>query len=73
MTLRLTRGPNHGYIPETYALFRAARYLGVAPWELEQQSVFWLNHALAYEAIENEAEAKHHEDAMKASKRRRSR
>jgi hypothetical protein len=71
LTLRLARGKGHGYIPETYALFRAAKYCGVPPWELEQQSIFWMNHALEYEAVENEVEQKRREDASKAAKRRR--
>jgi hypothetical protein len=60
-----------GYIPETYRLFRAAKYIGVSPWELSEQSVFWMNHALEYENIENRASAKRQERASKAARRKR--
>jgi hypothetical protein len=60
-----------GYVPATYALFRAAKYCGVPPWEMEQQSVYWINHALKYEAIENEATAKRQERSQRAAKRKR--
>ena len=58
-------------MPATYALFRAAKYCGVPPWEMEQQSVYWINHALKYEAIENEATAKRQERSQRAAKRKR--
>jgi hypothetical protein len=32
---------------------RAARWLGVPPWELENQPAFWMEHALAFESAEN--------------------
>jgi hypothetical protein len=60
-----------GYIPETYRLFRAAKYIGVSPWELSEQSVFWMNHALEYENIENKAERKRQERSQKAARRKR--
>lgn len=58
-------------MPHEYALFRAAKYVGVPPWELEQQSVYWMNHALKFEAIENEVTRKRQERASKAAKRKR--
>lgn len=61
----LVKDGKAGYAPEEYLLFRAARYVGVAPWELEQQSVYWLNHALKYESIENEAQRMRHERAQR--------
>lgn len=67
----LVKDGKAGYAPEEYLLFRAARYCGVAPWELEQQSVYWLNHALKYESIENEAQRMRHERAQKAARRKR--
>lgn len=42
-------------------MIRAARYLGVAPWELAKQSVYWRNLALAFEAAENGARNVKHE------------
>jgi hypothetical protein len=34
-----------GALPEELGLFRAARFLGVAPWELAAQSEYWLRWA----------------------------
>lgn len=69
--LRLVKGKNAGYIPPMYSLFRAAKYLGVPPWELERQSPLWINHAIEYESIENEAQEELRKRAEKAAKRRR--
>lgn len=44
-------------MPDWYPLLRAARYLRVAPWELQEHSVAWQNWAIMAEAAENEAEA----------------
>ena len=38
-------------------MIRAARYLGVAPWELSRQPVTWRDWALTAESAENQAEA----------------
>lgn len=46
-----------GALPDWYPLIRAARYLGVAPWELLDQSSLWLRWALTAETAENEAQA----------------
>jgi len=46
-----------GACPEWYPLLKAARYLGVAPWELNQQPRMWLEWALTAQAAENEAQA----------------
>jgi hypothetical protein len=35
-----------GRCPEYFGLFQAAKYLGVAPWELAKQSIWWQNKAL---------------------------
>lgn len=35
-----------GECPEYVSLFQTAKYLGVAPWELAKQSVWWHNKAL---------------------------
>ena len=45
-----------GAAPEWYVLLRAAKYLGVAPWELMEQPATWMNLALAAEGAENRAE-----------------
>ncbi len=39
-------------MPDWYIHLRAAKYLGVAPWELSQQPVFWRNAALTAESVE---------------------
>lgn len=51
-----------------YNLFRAARSLGVAPWELERQPYEYMAYALAFEKLE--AEVQEHL-AEKAEARRR--
>lgn len=37
---------------EWYLLVRASRYFGVTPWELAQQSSYWMNLALTCESID---------------------
>jgi hypothetical protein len=44
-----------GECPDDYALIQAAKYLGVAPWDLMRQPTFWKIRALKYMRIENEA------------------
>lgn len=41
-----------GELPSWYLLLRAARYLGVAPWELADQPVVWARWAWAAESAE---------------------
>ena len=42
-----------------YVLIRAARYLGVAPWDLLDAPIFWYHKALESEGIDAEvAEAR---------------
>jgi hypothetical protein len=43
-------------MPDDYPLVRAAKYLGVAPWLLAEQSVLWQQRALLFEAAEIEAQ-----------------
>jgi hypothetical protein len=45
------------WMPDWYPLIKAARYLGVAPWELLAQSVWWREKALIAESAENYARA----------------
>lgn len=42
-------------MPEEYQLIRAARYLGVAPWELAKRPICWMHWALTYEFAEDRA------------------
>ena len=44
-----------GSCPDWYPLIRAARYLGVPPWDLASQPDVWRGWALAAEAAEAEA------------------
>lgn len=43
-------------MPSWYLLIRAAKYLGVPPWELAKMPIFWRDAALAAESAENYAE-----------------
>lgn len=43
-------------MPDWYPLVRAARLLGVAPWELARQPTCWLRWALDAEVAESAAE-----------------
>jgi hypothetical protein len=42
-------------MPDWYPLLTAARYLGVAPWELVDQPAEWLEWALSAQSAEAEA------------------
>ena len=44
-----------GVVPDWYPLIRAARYLGVPPWELAKQPSMWMTLALMSEKAEVEA------------------
>lgn len=35
-----------GHIPDWYVIIKASRYLGVPPWELNEQCEAWLDWAL---------------------------
>jgi hypothetical protein len=48
-----------------YLLIRAARYLHVPPWELEQMPAEWIHKALMAEGVENEVEARLLKEASK--------
>lgn len=43
-------------MPNWFPLVRAARYLGVPPWELARQPVAWMSWALTAERAESEGE-----------------
>ena len=52
-----------GAMLDWYTTIRAARYLGVPPWELLQQPVFWQYKALESEGIDAEVqEARQQQD-----------
>lgn len=61
----LTEGTYGRPAPE-YILIRAARYLGVAPWELARQDARWTAWALFVEGLE----AEQLERAQKKARRR---
>jgi hypothetical protein len=45
-----------GYIPSWYRVIRAAKYAGVAPWELAEQHGFWLSAIEETMLVESKAE-----------------
>lgn len=49
-----------GVQPEWYPLVRAAKYLGVPPWELARQPLYWTEVALA--AMDGERRARKEAD-----------
>jgi hypothetical protein len=56
-------------LPEWYVVVRAARYLHVAPWELEEQHALYM-----YQALEAEsAEATAKNELERRAERKRSR
>lgn len=50
-------GQKRGRCHEAYPLVRAARYLGVPPWELAAQPIYWRDVALYFESEEAWAQA----------------
>lgn len=55
-----------GEAPDWYWHIRAAKYLGVAPWDLLEQPIIWHNWAVLAE----EAESKAHAQKTAAAERR---
>lgn len=45
-----------GEVPDWYLLIRAARYLGVPPWVLADQPLYWMEWANIAQNAENEAQ-----------------
>jgi len=43
------------WCPDWYALVQAAKYLGVAPWDLMRQSIYWQDKALIALSAEHDA------------------
>jgi hypothetical protein len=54
-------------VPDWYGLLRAAKYLGVAPWELAERPVYWEQMA----HVAENAEAGAREQIEKGEQRRR--
>lgn len=48
-----------GVAPSWYRLLKAAKYLGVAPWDLAAKPLTWVNMAEEAQAAEAHAEAIH--------------
>lgn len=53
-----------GAVPDWYPLIRAARYLGVPPWELADQPTYMMHWALLAESAENQAEFQRQKQAQ---------
>lgn len=64
-------------MPSWYALIRASKYLGVAPWELAEKPAVWMHWAVEAEnaetiaKAERQAAAARRQKAMAARKGRR--
>jgi hypothetical protein len=54
-----------GEAPDWYFHLRAAKYLGVAPWELSDQPVFWRNAALTAENVEGQYQEQQNQKQQK--------
>jgi hypothetical protein len=48
-------GGKMGACPEDYHLFKTAQWLGVAPWELMEQSIWWRDRAIMFMNAETQA------------------
>ncbi len=44
------------WCPDWFATFQAAKYLGVAPWELMEHSIYWRDKALIAMTAEAQAQ-----------------
>ena len=49
-------GEPPAWLVEEHALFQAARWLGVAPWELANMPKWWLDRALFHRSVESGAQ-----------------
>jgi len=52
----IAMGGKMGACPEDYSLVKAAQWLGVAPWELMEQSIWWRDRAIMFMNAEAEAQ-----------------
>lgn len=57
--------------PEWYALVKAAKYLGVAPWDLMDQPMWWMVWGIEAWQAEVHAENEAHKRAAAKSKKGR--
>ena len=55
-------------MPDWYPLMKAAKLMGVAPWELEEQHPAWKSWALSLAEAENVAERELNKQAQRRSK-----
>jgi hypothetical protein len=58
-------------VPDWYPLIRAAKYLGVAPWDLAERPAHWMHLALAAEGAELGASEQRAKLAQKRGGQRR--
>jgi hypothetical protein len=58
MNLRryIAMGGKMGVCPDWYGVITAARYLGVPPWELIEQSIYWQDRAFVAMTAEKQAQ-----------------
>lgn len=53
-----------------FQLIEAAKHLGVAPWDLADQPLYWLAQANIHRAVEQEVEEERHKREERKSKQR---
>lgn len=58
----MTKG-NAEPVPEYWNIVQAAKYLGVKPWELIEQPIYWFNVAMICMSAESELQQKQQEKA----------
>jgi hypothetical protein len=46
-----------GWLIDEWNLFQAARWMGVAPWELAERPAFWLEHGLFMQQVDGEVQS----------------
>jgi hypothetical protein len=57
-------------MPDWYPYIKAARVLGVRPWELFDQSPAWISWALGVEGVEKRADSTRQQNAEKSQQAR---
>ena len=63
------RNGRSGVCPDWYRLIRAAKFMGIAPWELMEQSAFWMDAALTAESAEIGAQNQQEREAADQARR----
>lgn len=56
-------------MPPEYLLYQAAKYMGVSPWDLDEQPIMWRDWALIF----MDAEAKHQQRLQEQQERQQRR